>query len=421
MATVAQRFRSSWNAFLGRDPTKEHREYNITAISSYGSTPYRNRFNTNNARSVIASVYNRIAVDVREINIVHSKMDENGHFKEVVDSYLNRCLTIEANIDQTGKELIQDIVESMFDEGVVAVVPVDTDYDPTGASEKWDVLSLRVGRITEWFAQDVKVHLYNENDGQFKDLILPKDMVAIINNPFYATMNEPNSTLQRLLRTINKLDAQNEKCTSNKLNMIIQLPYVLKTPQKKLEADRRRKSIEKQLEESPLGIAYTDGTEKVMQLNRPLENDLWQQVKDLTTELFNKMGVTQGILDGTADEATMINYFNNTIAPICSSIADEFRRKFLSKTAISQGQSIYFYRDPFKLVPVSQLADIADKFRRNEIMTSNELRAEIGMLPSDSANAEELRNPNLNASKEELAGREGVQSTEETDEESDFS
>lgn len=421
MATVAQRFRSSWNAFLGRDPTKVHNEYNITAISSYGSTPYRNRFNTNNARSVIASVYNRIGVDVREINIVHSKMDENGHFKEVVDSYLNRCLTIEANIDQTGKELIQDIVESMFDEGVVAVVPVDTDYDPTGDSEKWDVLSLRVGRITEWFAQDVKVHLYNENDGQFKDLILPKDMVAIINNPFYATMNEPNSTLQRLLRTINKLDAQNEKCTSNKLNMIIQLPYVLKTPQKKLEADKRRKSIEKQLEESPLGIAYTDGTEKVMQLNRPLENDLWQQVKDLTTELFNKMGVTQGILDGTADEATMINYFNNTIAPICSSIADEFRRKFLSKTAISQGQSIYFYRDPFKLVPVSQLADIADKFRRNEIMTSNELRAEIGMLPSDSANAEELRNPNLNASKEELAGREGVQSTEKTDEESDFS
>lgn len=422
MATIAQRFRSSWNAFLGRDPTNSLGEYSITNISSYSSMPYRNRFNTNNARSIIASVYNRIAVDVREINIVHAKMDENNHYQSTMNSYLNYCMTVEANTDQTGKELIQDIVESMFDEGVVAVVPVDTDFNPTGESERWDVLSLRTGRIIQWYPQHIQVHLYDENDGQFKDIILPKSMVAIINNPFYATMNEPNSTLQRLLRTINKLDAQNEKCTTNKLNMIIQLPYVLKTPQKKLEANKRRKEIEKQLEESPLGIAYTDGTEKIMQLNRPIENDLWQQVKDLTTELFNKMGVTQSILDGTADEATMINYFNNTIAPICSSIADEFRRKFLSKTAISQGQSIYYFRDPFKLVPVSQLADIADKFRRNEIMTSNEMRAEIGMLPSDSANAEELRNPNLNASKEEMAAMEGTTNNDEgTDNKSDFS
>ena len=422
MATIAQRFRSSWNAFLARYPTNSLGDYSITNISSYSSMPYRNRFNTNNARSIIASVYNRIAVDVREINMVHAKMDENNHYQKTTNSYLNYCMTIEANTDQTGKELIQDIVESMFDEGVVAVVPVDTDFNPTGDSEKWDVLSLRTGRIIQWYPQHIQVHLYDENDGQFKDIILPKSMVAIINNPFYATMNEPNSTLQRLLRTINKLDAQNDKCTTNKLNMIIQLPYVLKTPQKKLEANKRRKEIEKQLEESPLGIAYTDGTEKIMQLNRPIENDLWQQVKDLTTELFNKMGVTQSILDGTADEATMINYFNNTIAPICSSIADEFKRKFLSKTAISQGQSIYYFRDPFKLVPVSQLADIADKFRRNEIMTSNEMRAEIGMLPSDSANAEELRNPNLNASKEEMAGMKGVTNNdEETDNESDFS
>ena len=422
MATIAQRLLSSWNAFLGRGPTNSLGDYSITNISSYSSMPYRNRFNTNNARSIIASVYNRIAVDVREINIVHAKMDENKHYQKTMNSYLNYCMTVEANTDQTGKELIQDVVESMFDEGVVAVVPVDTDLDPTGESERWDVLSLRTGRITQWYPQHVQVHLYNENDGQFKDIILPKSMVAIINNPFYATMNEPNSTLQRLLRTINKLDAQNEKCTTNKLNMIIQLPYVLKTPQKKLEANKRRKDIEKQLEESPLGIAYTDGTEKIMQLNRPIENDLWQQVKDLTTELFNKMGVTQSILDGTADEATMINYFNNTIAPICSSIADEFKRKFLSKTAISQGQSIYYFRDPFKLVPVSQLADIADKFRRNEIMTSNEMRAEIGMLPSDSANAEELRNPNLNASKEEMAVRESTTNNdEETDNKSDFS
>lgn len=422
MATIAQRFRSSWNAFLARYPTNSLGDYSITTNVSYSSMPYRNRFNTNNARSIIASVYNRIAVDVREINMVHAKMDENNHYQKTMNSYLNYCMTIEANTDQTGKELIQDIVESMFDEGVVAVVPVDTDFNPTGDSEKWDVLSLRTGRIIQWYPQHIQVHLYDENDGQFKDIILPKSMVAIINNPFYATMNEPNSTLQRLLRTINKLDAQNDKCTTNKLNMIIQLPYVLKTPQKKLEANKRRKEIEKQLEESPLGIAYTDGTEKIMQLNRPIENDLWQQVKDLTTELFNKMGVTQSILDGTADEATMINYFNNTIAPICSSIADEFKRKFLSKTAISQGQSIYYFRDPFKLVPVSQLADIADKFRRNEIMTSNEMRAEIGMLPSDSANAEELRNPNLNASKEEIAEMEGVTNNDgETDNKSDFS
>lgn len=422
MATIAQRFRSSWNAFLGRDHPNSLGDYSITTNVSYSSMPYRNRFNTNNARSIIASVYNRIAVDVREINMVHAKMDENNHYQKTMNSYLNYCMTIEANTDQTGKELIQDIVESMFDEGVVAVVPVDTDSNPTGESERWDVLSLRTGRIIQWYPQHIQVHLYDENDGQFKDIILPKSMVAIINNPFYATMNEPNSTLQRLLRTINKLDAQNDKCTTNKLNMIIQLPYVLKTPQKKLEANKRRKEIEKQLEESPLGIAYTDGTEKIMQLNRPIENDLWQQVKDLTTELFNKMGVTQSILDGTADEATMINYFNNTIAPICSSIADEFKRKFLSKTAISQGQSIYYFRDPFKLVPVSQLADIADKFRRNEIMTSNEMRAEIGMLPSDSANAEELRNPNLNASKEEIAEMEGATNNdEETDNESDFS
>ena len=421
MATISERFRNSWNAFMGRDPT-EVKNYDVTYSYGGSQMPFRARYNTNNVRSVIAAVYNRIAVDVSEIHIEHAKMDENNHYKETVDSYLNRCLNIEANIDQTGKSLIQDLVESMFDEGVVAVVPVDTDYDPTTDSEKWDVLTLRTARIVGWYPKEVKVHLYDENDGKMKDLILPKEMVAIIPNPFYATMNEPNSTLQRLLRTINKLDAQNDKCTQNKLNMLIQLPYVLKTPQKKLEADRRRASIEKQLEESPLGIAYTDGTEKVMQLNRPLENNLWEQVKELTVELFNKMGVTQGILDGTADEATMINYFNNTIAPICSAIADEFRRKFLSKTAITQGQNIYFYRDPFKLVPVSQLADIADKFRRNEIMTSNELRAEIGMKPSESANAEELRNPNLNASKEEVANREGVDVEETGDEESpDFS
>lgn len=423
MATIRERFRNSWNAFTGRDPTNPtDNSYKIEYGYGYGSRPDRVRYSNNNARSVIASVYNRIAVDVSEIHMEHAKMDDDNHYKETVDSYFNRCLNIEANIDQTGKELIQDLVESMFDEGVVAVVPVDTDDEPTNDSERWDILSMRTGKIVEWFPQHVKIHLYNEITGKFGDVILPKDMVAIVNNPFYSTMNEPNSTLQRLLRTINKLEKWNDQNTQNKLNMIIQLPYVLKTPQKKLEADRRRKSIEKQLEDSPLGIAYTDGTEKVMQLNRPLENNLWDQVKELTVELFNKLGVTQAILDGTADEATMINYFNNTISPICSAIADEFRRKFLSRTAISQGHAVYFYRDPFKLVPVSQLADIADTFRRNEIMTSNELRAEMGMKPADAQRAETLRNPNLNASKEE-AGELGDINPEETgDEESpDFS
>lgn len=401
MASLAQRFRSGWNAFLGRDPTKE-REFTSGDVYGYTSRPDRVRYTLSNQRSIVSSVYNRIAVDVSQINMVHAKLDNEGYYKETVDSTLNDCLTIEANVDQTGKAFIQDMVESMFDEGVIAVVPTDTDDDPTNLSQNWDIYSLRTGRITEWYPLAVKIRLYNERNGQYQDVILPKDMVAIITNPFYSTMNEPNSTLQRLIRTINKLDKLNDQNTTNKLNLIISLPYVTNTDQRRKEAERRRKDIENQLEASPLGIAYADGTERITQLNRPLETNLWEQVKELTTELFNKLGVTQAILDGTADEATTINYYNNTIAPICSAIADEFKRKFLSKTAITQGHTIFFFRDPFKLVPVSQLADIADKFRRNEIMTSNELRAEIGMKPSDAENAETLRNPNLNASNEEL-------------------
>ena len=401
MASLAQRFRSGWNAFLGRDPTKE-REFTSGEVYGYTSRPDRVRYTLSNQRSIVSSVYNRIAVDVSQINMVHAKLDDEGYYKETVDSTLNDCLTIEANVDQTGKAFIQDMVESMFDEGVIAVVPTDTDDDPTNLSQNWDIYSLRTGRITEWYPLAVKIRLYNERNGQYQDVILPKDMVAIITNPFYSTMNEPNSTLQRLIRTINKLDKLNDQNTTNKLNLIISLPYITNTDQRRREAERRRKDIENQLEASPLGIAYADGTERITQLNRPLETNLWEQVKELTTELFNKLGVTQAILDGTADEATTINYYNNTIAPICSAIADEFKRKFLSKTAITQGHTIFFFRDPFKLVPVSQLADIADKFRRNEIMTSNELRAEIGMKPSDAENAETLRNPNLNASNEEL-------------------
>lgn len=408
MASLTQRFRSGWNAFLGRDPTKE-REYTSGQVYGYTSRPDRVRFTISNQRSVVASVYNRIAVDVSQIEMIHAKLDDQNHYSETIDSSLNNCLTIEANVDQTAKAFIQDIVESMFDEGIVAVVPTDTDDDPTTLSQKWDIYSMRTGKITEWYPLAVKIRLYNERIGQFQEIILPKDSVAIITNPFYATMNEPNSTLQRLIRTINKLDKLNEQNTTNKLNLIISLPYITKTEQRRREAERRRADLENQLENSPLGVAYADGTERITQLNRPLETGLWEQVRDLTTELFNKLGVTQAILDGTADEATTINYYNNTIVPICSAIADEFKRKFLSKTAISQRHTIFFYRDPFKLVPVSQLADIADKFRRNEIMTSNELRAEIGMKPSDAANAETLRNPNLNESKEETrAAEDGV-------------
>ena len=408
MASLSQRFRSGWNAFLGRDPTKE-REYTGGEVYGYTSRPDRVRFTLSNQRSVVASVYNRIAVDVSQIEMIHAKLDDQNHYMETVDSSLNRCLTIESNIDQTSKAFIQDIVESMFDEGTVAVVPTDTDDDPTTGSQRWDIYSMRTGRITEWYPLAVKVRLYNERIGQYQEIVLPKDSVAIITNPFYATMNEPNSTLQRLIRTINKLDKLNEQNTSNKLNLIISLPYITKTDQRKREAERRRKDLENQLENSPLGVAYADGTERITQLNRPLENNLWEQVKELTTELFNKLGVTQAILDGTADEATTINYYNNTIVPICSAIADEFKRKFLSQTAITQKHTIFFYRDPFKLVPVSQLADIADKFRRNEIMTSNELRAEIGMKPAETEDANSLRNPNLNKSaEEEKLDEEGV-------------
>ena len=405
MASIAQRFRSGWNAFLGRDPTMEAK-YTTGEVYGYTSRPDRVRFTLSNQRSVVASIYNRIAVDVSQIEMVHAKLDDQNHYKETVNSYLNDCLTIEANVDQTAKAFIQDIVESMFDEGTVCVVPTDTDDDPTTESERWDIYSMRTGRITEWYPMAVKVRVYNERVGIYQEIILPKESVAIITNPFYATMNEPNSTLQRLIRTINKLDKLNEQNTTNKLNLIISLPYITKTEQRKREAERRRSDLENQLENSPLGVAYADGTEKITQLNRPIETGLWEQVKELTTELFNKLGVTQGILDGTADEATTINYYNNTIVPICSAIADEFKRKFLSKTAITQRHTIFFYRDPFKLVPVSQLADIADKFRRNEIMTSNELRAEIGMKPSDAANAETLRNPNLNEAKNEIAAEE---------------
>jgi len=399
MPTLTQRIRSGWNAFIGRDPTKEF-QYTQDLIYGgygYGVRPDRMRYTGGNQRSIVASVYNRISVDVASINFEHAKLDENGHFKESMKSGLNECMNVSANIDQTGRAFLQDIVESMFDEGVVAIVPVETDVNPMD-TESYDIRSMRTGRIVAWYPEAVKVHLYNELQGRYQDIIMPKSRVAIIENPFYSIMNEPNSTLQRLIAAINKLNAANDNSTSSKLDLIIQLPYVTKSPQRKAEAQKRRKEIEDQLATSKLGIAYTDGTERVTQLNRSLDNNLWTQVKELTEQLFSQLGVTPSILDGTADEATRINYFNSTIAPICSAICDEFGRKFLTKTARTQKQAIIYFRDPFKLVPVSQLADIADKFRRNEIMTSNELRAEIGYKPSDAAQANDISNPNLNKS-----------------------
>lgn len=403
MPTIAQRIRSGWNAFIGRDPTRENKitQSEYFGGYGYGTRPDRVRYTGGNQRSIVAAVYNRISVDVAAIKMEHAILDDNGHYLETVDSGLNECLNVSANKDQTGTAFRQDIVESMFDEGVIAVFPVDTDIDPWDTTS-YEIESMRTGKIVAWYPDAVKIHIYNDRKGTYEDLIEPKDRVAIIENPFYSIMNEPNSTLQRLIQAINKLNQANDNSTSSKLDLIIQLPYVTKSPQRKEEARKRRKEIEDQLSTSKLGIAYTDGTERVTQLNRSLDNNLWTQVKELTEQLFSQLGVTPSILDGTADEATRINYFNSTIAPICTAIADEFNRKFLSKNARTRRQSIIYFRDPFKLVPVSQLADITDKFRRNEVMTSNEIRAEIGMKPNASNKADDISNPNLNKSTEEL-------------------
>ncbi|WP_130837529.1 phage portal protein [Lachnoclostridium sp. Marseille-P6806] len=412
MPSIFQRARSGWNAFLGRDPTRHDDIYE----SGFSYRPDYVRYSYGNGKSIVSNVYNRIAVSVAAIEFKHAKVDENGQYISTMDSYLNDCINIEANVDQTGRAFIQDIVESMLDEGTIAVVPTDTDFDPTGESERFDIFEMRVGRIIKWMPSSVMIRVYNEKTGMFEDIRMPKSSTAIITNPFYSVMNEPNSTLQRLIRTIHKLDKLNDETSNDKFNMIISLPYVIRTEARRQEAEKRRKEIENQLANSKYGVAYTEATEHVTQLNRPIENNLWAQVKELTVELYNELGLTQAVIDGTADEQAMINFYNNTIVPICSAICDEFIRKFLSKTARAQNQSITFFRDPFKLVPVSQLADIADKFRRNEIMSSNEIRATVGMKPSDAQNADELRNPNLNAAKTEstddsqhnLQSKEGV-------------
>lgn len=388
--TFGSRIKSAWNAFLNRDPTEP---YNQNVGVSYSYRPDRPRFTRGNEKSIVTSVYNRIALDVSAITIQHVRLDENGRFLEAIDSGLNNCLTLEANIDQTGRAFLQDVVMSMFDEGCVAIVPVDTTRDPEKGS--FDINTMRTGQIVEWFPRHIKVKVYNDRTGQKEDLILPKDTVAIVENPLYAVINEPNSTMQRLIRKLNLLDVVDEQSSSGKLDLIIQLPYIIKTEARRQQAENRRKDIENQLAGSKYGIAYTDGTERITQLNRSVENNLLKQIEYLTNMVYSQLGITTTILDGTADDKTMLNYNNRTIEPIVSAIADAMKRVFLTKTARTQRQSIEYFQDPFKLVPVSDLAEIADKFTRNEIMTSNEIRQIVGMKPSKDPNADELRNKNL--------------------------
>ena len=384
------------NAFRNRDPTTDYRDYG----ESYYYRPDRPMFTRGNERSIATSVYNRIALDASSIIIQHVRLDENSRFSSVINSGLNNCLNLDANLDQTGRAFLQDVVMSMLDEGCVALVPVITDVNPDDTSS-YEILSMRTGRIIEWRPAHVKVRAYNELTGRKEDLILPKSTVAIVENPLYAVINEPNSTMQRLIRKLSLLDVTDEQTASGKLDLIIQLPYVIKTPARQQQAEDRRKAIEMQLASSKYGIAYTDGTERITQLNRPAENNLMKQIEYLTNLLYSQLGITQTIMDGTADDKTMLNYYSRTIEPIVSAIVDELKRKFLTKTARSQGQSIMFFRDPFKLVPVNDLAELADKFTRNEIMTSNEIRQIVGMKPSDDPKADELKNSNISESKQE--------------------
>ena len=390
------RLQHGWNAFVNnKDPTLEY-----STGPGYYYRPDRPRFTRGNERSIVTSVYNRIALDVSAISIQHVRLDSNGRFSSVIESGLNNCLTLDANMDQTGRAFIQDVVMSMLDEGCVAIVPVDTTLDPAVTSS-FDINTMRVGKIIEWRPKHVKVRIYNEKTAKKEEVILSKKEVAIVENPLYAVMNEPNSTMQRLIHKLSLLDITDEQTASGKLDLIIQLPYVIRTEAKKQQAENRRKDIEMQLAGSKYGIAYADGTEKITQLNRSVENNLMKQIEYLTNNLYGQLGITQTILDGSADDKTMLNYYNRTIEPIVSAIVDEMKRKFLTKTARSQGQSILFFRDPFKLVPVNDIAEIADKFTRNEILTSNEIRQIIGIKPSEDPKADELRNSNIAEAKQD--------------------
>lgn len=385
------RLQHGWNAFVkNRDPTPSYAYYG----DSYFYRPDRPRFTRGNERTITTSVYNRIALDVASIDVKHCRLDDNGRFKSEITSGLNTCLNLEANLDQTGRAFRQDVVMSMLDEGCIAIVPIETTLDPK-ISESYDISSMRVGKILEWYPAHVKVRVYNEKTGKKEDIVVPKKTVGIVENPLFAVINEPNSTMQRLIRKLALLDQIDEQSGSGKLDLIIQLPYVIKTEARRNQAEDRRKDIERQLSGSKYGIAYTDGTERITQLNRPVENNLMKQIEYLTSMLYSQLGITQTILDGTADDKTMLNYYSRTVEPIISAIVDEMKRKFLSKTARTQGQTILFFRDPFKLVPVNDIAEIADKFARNEIMTSNEIRQVIGMMPSDDPKADQLVNSNI--------------------------
>lgn len=407
--SFGSRLKHAWDVFRNREPTPQ--QYVHTG-PGYSYRPDRPRLARGNERSMITSIYNRIGIDVASINITHCRLDDNGRFAETIDSSLNNCLNLEANIDQTGRAFIQDVVMSMLDEGVVAIVPIETTINPA-VSSSYDILSMRTGKILEWYPKHVRIRVYNEQTGEREDILLPKKNVAIIENPLYAVMNEPNSTLQRLIRKLSLLDVIDEQSGSGKLDMIIQLPYTVKTDQKREHAAKRIKNLEEQLK-GPYGIAYTDATEKIVQLNRPIENNLLKQIEYLTNLLYSQLGITQAIFDGTADEQTQLNYHSRTIEPIISAIVDEMKRKFLTKTARTQKQTIAFFRDAFKLVPVSSLAEIADKFTRNEVLTSNEVRQIMGFKPSSDPKADQLRNSNMPQADDGMLPVEGEVPVEET-------
>ena len=412
---IRDRLQHAWNAFVYNDNNYVDPQ-NLGGLSTF--KPDRVHFSRGVERSIVTSVYNRLALDVSSIAIKHVRLDDNGRFKEEVDSGLQNCLNVEANIDQTGRAFLQDVVMSMLDEGCVAIVPVDTTIDPA-KSGSYEINTMRTGKILEWYPAHVRVRVYNDKKGIHEELTLPKSSVAIIENPLYAVINEPNSTMQRLIRKLNLLDVVDEQTSSGKLDLIIQLPYVIKSEARRKQAEERRKDIEMQLSGSKYGIAYTDGTERITQLNRPAENNLMKQVEYLTSMLYGQLGLTQGIMDGSADDKTMLNYYNRTIEPILAAIVDEIKRKFLTKTARSQKQTIMYFRDPFKLTPVVDLAEIADKFTRNEIMTSNEIRQIVGMKPADDPSADELRNKNLNQSNEAIGNKKSLPSPEENQNEKD--
>mgnify|MGYP001637425380 CR=1 FL=1 len=398
--SIGSRLKHAWNAFItNRDPTR----YIQSLGPGFSSRPDRPRLSRGNERTIVTSIYNRIALDVAGISIKHCRLDDNGRYISEVNSGLNNCLNLEANIDQTGRAFIQDVVLSMFDEGCVAIVPVDTTLNPKDTNS-YDIQTMRTGKIVEWYKHDIKVQIYNDKIGEKQEIILPKNQVAIVENPLYAVINEPNATMQRLIKKLRLLDVSDERTLSGKLDLIIQLPYSTRTDVKKEQAERRRETLESQLVDSKYGIAYADATEKIVQLNRSVENNLMSQIEYLTNQLYSQLGLTQSVMDGTADEKTMLNYNNRTIETIIAAIVDEMKRKFLTKTARTKGQSIMYFKDPFKLVPVNDIAEIADKFTRNEIMTSNEIRQIVGMKPSSDPKADELVNSNISQPEQRLDG-----------------